>query len=223
MSSRVLRAGRPAGRWRRWPGAQVAAPTPADGRGGGAAGARRPTLPRNWRQLRTGSGSRRCGRRARPECARGRPPAGAGRGRSAAGDRAAGARHRGTGRLCAPRLRREAEADTGATGAGHRAPRAAPRTGGRSRGAARAGAGGAGETAGAGDLPRAGAPLAAAAVRGLPAAGRGRQRAWRWWRTRRREPGAVVFETERGNLDASVESQLQEIERGLADRLRRQS
>lgn len=38
-----------------------------------------------------------------------------------------------------------------------------------------------------------------------------------------RELGAVVFETERGNLDASVESQLQEIERGLADRLRRQS
>lgn len=38
-----------------------------------------------------------------------------------------------------------------------------------------------------------------------------------------REVGAVVFETKRGNLDASVESQLQEIERGLADRLRRQA
>ena len=38
-----------------------------------------------------------------------------------------------------------------------------------------------------------------------------------------REVGAVIFETPRGNLDASVESQLQEIERGLADRLRRQS
>jgi flagellar assembly protein FliH len=38
-----------------------------------------------------------------------------------------------------------------------------------------------------------------------------------------RQPGDVIFETERGNLDASVESQLQEIERGLADRLRRQS
>jgi flagellar assembly protein FliH len=36
-----------------------------------------------------------------------------------------------------------------------------------------------------------------------------------------RELGAIVFETSRGNLDASVESQLQEIERGLADRLRR--
>ena len=34
-------------------------------------------------------------------------------------------------------------------------------------------------------------------------------------------PGDVIFETERGNLDASVDSQLQEIERGLADRLRR--
>jgi len=34
-----------------------------------------------------------------------------------------------------------------------------------------------------------------------------------------REPGAVIFETARGNLDASVESQLREIERGLADRL----
>ena len=33
-------------------------------------------------------------------------------------------------------------------------------------------------------------------------------------------PGAVVFETSRGNLDASVETQLQEIGRGLADRLR---
>jgi flagellar assembly protein FliH len=38
-----------------------------------------------------------------------------------------------------------------------------------------------------------------------------------------RQPGSVVFETERGNLDASVETQLQEIERGLTDRLRRQS
>ncbi len=38
-----------------------------------------------------------------------------------------------------------------------------------------------------------------------------------------REVGAVIFETQRGNLDASVESQLHEIERGLADRLRRQS
>jgi len=37
------------------------------------------------------------------------------------------------------------------------------------------------------------------------------------------EPGAILFETARGNLDASVESQLQEIERGLADRLRRPS
>jgi flagellar assembly protein FliH len=36
-----------------------------------------------------------------------------------------------------------------------------------------------------------------------------------------RDPGAAVFETERGNLDASVESQLGEIERGLADALRR--
>ncbi len=36
-----------------------------------------------------------------------------------------------------------------------------------------------------------------------------------------REPGSVVFETTRGNLDASVESQLREIERGLTDRLRR--
>jgi flagellar assembly protein FliH len=38
-----------------------------------------------------------------------------------------------------------------------------------------------------------------------------------------REPGSVIFETQRGNLDASVESQLQEIERGLADRLRKNS
>jgi flagellar assembly protein FliH len=36
-----------------------------------------------------------------------------------------------------------------------------------------------------------------------------------------REPGAIIFETSRGNLDVSVESQLQEIERGLADRLRK--
>jgi flagellar assembly protein FliH len=36
-----------------------------------------------------------------------------------------------------------------------------------------------------------------------------------------REPGAIIFETPRGNLDVSVESQLQEIERGLADRLRK--
>src|ERR1039458_3102301 len=37
-----------------------------------------------------------------------------------------------------------------------------------------------------------------------------------------REPGTVIFETARGNLDASVEAQLQEIERGLVDRLRKQ-
>jgi flagellar assembly protein FliH len=36
-----------------------------------------------------------------------------------------------------------------------------------------------------------------------------------------RELGTVIFETQRGNLDASVDAQLQEIERGLADRLRR--
>jgi len=34
--------------------------------------------------------------------------------------------------------------------------------------------------------------------------------------------GDVLFETAHGNLDASIESQLREIERGLADRLRRQ-
>jgi len=38
-----------------------------------------------------------------------------------------------------------------------------------------------------------------------------------------REPGALIFETARGNLDASVDAQLQEIERGLVDRLRKQS
>ena len=37
-----------------------------------------------------------------------------------------------------------------------------------------------------------------------------------------REPGAVIFETARGNLDASVDTQLREIERGLVDRLRKQ-
>jgi flagellar assembly protein FliH len=37
------------------------------------------------------------------------------------------------------------------------------------------------------------------------------------------QPGGVVFETNHGNLDASVDSQLAEIERGLADHLRRQS
>lgn len=37
------------------------------------------------------------------------------------------------------------------------------------------------------------------------------------------ELGSVIFETTRGNLDGSVDSQLQEIERGLTDRLRKQS
>jgi flagellar assembly protein FliH len=37
------------------------------------------------------------------------------------------------------------------------------------------------------------------------------------------QPGGVVFETNHGNLDASVDSQLQEIERGLADHLRKQA
>jgi flagellar assembly protein FliH len=35
------------------------------------------------------------------------------------------------------------------------------------------------------------------------------------------QPGGLVFETNHGNLDASVDSQLQEIERGLTDRLQR--
>lgn len=35
------------------------------------------------------------------------------------------------------------------------------------------------------------------------------------------EAGAVVFEMARGNLDASIETQLKEIERGLADRFQR--
>ena len=38
-----------------------------------------------------------------------------------------------------------------------------------------------------------------------------------------RESGDVVFETTRGNLDASIDTQLQEIGRGLADRLRSKS
>jgi flagellar assembly protein FliH len=38
-----------------------------------------------------------------------------------------------------------------------------------------------------------------------------------------RAVGAIIFETQRGNLDASVDSQLQEIERGLVDRLKRHS
>jgi flagellar assembly protein FliH len=33
--------------------------------------------------------------------------------------------------------------------------------------------------------------------------------------------GDVIFETAHGTLDASIESQLREIERGFADRLRR--
>lgn len=37
----------------------------------------------------------------------------------------------------------------------------------------------------------------------------------------RLECGAVIFETARGNLDASIETQLQEIQRGLSDRLHR--
>jgi len=37
------------------------------------------------------------------------------------------------------------------------------------------------------------------------------------------QAGAVLFETTRGNLDASVDSQLQEIGRGLADCLRRRT
>jgi len=37
------------------------------------------------------------------------------------------------------------------------------------------------------------------------------------------EPGTIVFETDHGDLDASVSSQLQEIERGLIDRLQSHS
>jgi flagellar assembly protein FliH len=38
-----------------------------------------------------------------------------------------------------------------------------------------------------------------------------------------REPGDVFFETSRGDLDASIGTQLNEIERGLADTLRRRT
>lgn len=37
------------------------------------------------------------------------------------------------------------------------------------------------------------------------------------------QPGGVIFETNQGSLDASVDSQLQEIERGLTDHIRKQS
>jgi flagellar assembly protein FliH len=37
----------------------------------------------------------------------------------------------------------------------------------------------------------------------------------------RLERGSAIFETPRGNLDASVDTQLAEIQRGLADRLYR--
>ena len=36
-------------------------------------------------------------------------------------------------------------------------------------------------------------------------------------------PGGIIFETSHGNLDASIDSQLREIERGLADHLRKQA
>jgi flagellar assembly protein FliH len=38
-----------------------------------------------------------------------------------------------------------------------------------------------------------------------------------------RELGTVIFETQRGNLDASMDSQLREIERGLVDYLRKRA
>jgi flagellar assembly protein FliH len=38
-----------------------------------------------------------------------------------------------------------------------------------------------------------------------------------------REPGSLIFETTRGQLDASVNAQLEEIERGLTDRVQHQS
>jgi flagellar assembly protein FliH len=38
-----------------------------------------------------------------------------------------------------------------------------------------------------------------------------------------RELGTVIFETQRGNLDASMDSQLREIERGLVDCLKKRS
>jgi flagellar biosynthesis/type III secretory pathway protein FliH len=35
-------------------------------------------------------------------------------------------------------------------------------------------------------------------------------------------PGGLVFETSRGDLEASIDNQLREIERGLTDRLQSQ-
>lgn len=63
-------------------------------------------------------------------------------------------------------------------------------------------------------------PELAVAVRTALAEGQGAQAA-EVVADARLEAGAVIFETERGNLDASVETQLAEIERGLADRLRK--
>lgn len=63
-------------------------------------------------------------------------------------------------------------------------------------------------------------PELAVAIRTALAEGQGAQAA-EVVADARLEVGAVIFETERGNLDASVETQLAEIERGLADRLRK--
>lgn len=63
-------------------------------------------------------------------------------------------------------------------------------------------------------------PEHAQLVRGL-VAGAGRENAIEVVGDPSMERGGAVFETARGNLDASVDSQLAEIERGLTDRFRR--
>ena len=133
--------------------------------------------------------------------------------------------HRRTGRACGPRLRREAEADMVklAIAIARRVIRR--ETGGRPGGAARAWCMAALEKLQAQEICRvrvhpSQARLIAALLRKSGAAASADRSDRRSVRANRARWSS---RPQRGNLDASVESQLGEIERGLADRLRRRN
>ena len=208
MSSKVHRAGRRRRRPSRWSGARCtpadrSRPTePAASRADAAAAIGAAAAAGASRRAREAHAAGFAGRRGRRAAARGRG--------TAAGHRAPGAQPSRNSAALRARLRARGGSRPGAAGAGHRPARPAPRTGGRSRRPARPGAGGARKTArrrrsrACASIPRT-PPLvtrlpASRAVAGAPievVAG-----------SARASRGTAIFETERGNLDASVDSQL---------------
>ena len=201
-----LRCCRPDERSRRaapWSGGQVQ--TAQRRRRGLPRGSR----PRGWRRAEQRvRAARRGGPRRRRARRRGRRAADSAAARTAAGPGAPGALHRGARPDCARRLRREAEADLVKLSLAI-ARRVLRRELAVDPDALHGLVLAALEKLEAQEIRARPRPPFARRRCGTPACENAPAApASRWCRIASREPGAVVFETERGNLDASVDSQL---------------